>query len=370
MRVVSVCGARPNVVKLAALSHAFEAEPRIEAHIVHTDQHYDDCLSSDLFRELGVPAPDVHLGVGAGTPIVQTAEILRRFDAVLQDLEPQWVVVVGDVTSTLACALGAAQRGIPLAHVEAGLRSFDGRMPEELNRTITDHLSTLLFVTEPSGVDNLRREGIESSRVHLVGNVMIDTLLRERRRAETSDVLVRLGLTASRYVVATVHRPENVDAPETLRPIVDALQALARDCPVAFAVHPRTRSRLESFGAWAPLAALEGIRLVDPLGYHEFLHLEASAAAVITDSGGVQEETAVLGVPCLTIRRSTERPITLERGSNGLVAPTPTAILEAWSAVVRGRWPITNPPDLWDGRAAARITEILVNGATAAVRAG
>lgn len=370
MRVVTVCGARPNVVKVAALARALAAAPGVDARVVHTGQHWDDRLASDLFRAFDLPAPDVQLGVGRATPTRQTAEILGRLDEVLADLAPAWVVVVGDVTSTLAGALAAAQRGIPIAHVEAGLRSFDDRMPEELNRRLTDHMSELLFVTEPSGVENLRREGIDTRRIHLVGNVMIDTLLRERGRAETSDVLARLELEPGRYVVATVHRPENVDESAALRSVVAGLGAIASACPVVFVVHPRTRVRLDGMQASGGPGNRSRLRLVEPLGYHDFIALEASARAVVTDSGGVQEETAVLGVPCMTIRRSTERPVTMEHGTNRLVSPTPRAMREAWRMVEEGRWPINAPPALWDGRAAERIVGVLAAEARAAARAG
>ena len=348
-------------MKVAALVHAFREQSRIESYVVHTGQHYDPRLSSDLFAELGLPPPHVHLHAPADMPARQLTAISDRFDDVIAELRPDRVVVVGDVTSTLACAIAATRRGVPLAHVEAGLRSFDDRMPEERNRRLTDHMSALLFATEPSGVDNLRAEGIDAGRIHLVGNVMIDVLLRERDRAEASDVLARLGLAPSRYVVATLHRPENVDVPEVLSAIVDGLRAIGRVCPVAFVVHPRTRGRLQAAGTAPDPLASDGVRLVDPLGYHDFVRLQAAAAAVVTDSGGVQEETAVLGIPCLTVRRSTERPVTLEHGSNRLVAPT--AMLAAWTEVVTGRWRVTPPPPLWDGRAAERITRVLLASA-------
>jgi UDP-N-acetylglucosamine 2-epimerase (non-hydrolysing) len=363
MRIVTVCGARPNVMKVAALAHAFREEPRIQSYVVHTGQHYDPRLSSDLFAELGLPPPHVHLHAAPDTPVRQLAAISDRFEDVIADLRPDWVVVVGDVTSTLACALAATRRDVSLAHVEAGLRSFDDRMPEERNRRLTDHMSALLFATEPSGVDNLLGEGIDAGRIHLVGNVMIDVLRRERDRAETSDVLASLRLAPARYVVATLHRPENVDVPEILCAIVDGLRAIGRRCPVAFIVHPRTRGRLEAAGIAPDPLASDCVQLVDPLGYRDFVALQADAAAVVTDSGGVQEETAVLGVPCLTVRCSTERPITLEHGSNRLVAPTAATMLAAWTEVEAGRWRVTPPPPLWDGRAAERITRVLLASA-------
>lgn len=365
-RFLFLCGARPNVMKLAALQPAFEQRPNLETCVVHTGQHYDERLAQNLFAELGMRDPDVHLDVGPGALSWQMAEILRRLDPVLAQFDPDRVIVVGDVTSTLAGALAAANRGIPVAHVESGLRSFDSAMPEERNRRLTDHLSDRLFVTEPAGVENLLREGVDPEAIHLVGNVMIDTLERERTRASNSDVRARLGLKDARYLLATLHRPENVDDPRVLREVFDALAEISRDFPVLFPVHPRTRQRLEASSIGDRFRCAPGIRLLDPLGYREFLHLHANAAAVLTDSGGVQEEAAVLRVPCLTLRRSTERPATLEHGSSRLVASNARAIVAAWSAAVRGEWPVRPPPPLWDGHAAFRIADVLLGSASAA----
>ncbi len=357
-------------MKLAALTRAFEPRPNVETCVVHTGQHYDERLAGNLFSELEMKKPDVQLAVGAGAISWQMAEILGRLDSVLVEFAPDRVIVVGDVTSTLAGALAASNRGIPVAHIEAGLRSFDPTMPEERNRMLTDHLSDRLFVTEPAGVDNLRREGVDPARIHLVGNVMIDTLERERVRAADSDVRARLGLADSSYLVATLHRPENVDEPSVLREAVDALAEISHSCPVVFPIHPRTRQRLAASTEGERLRRSRGIQLVDPLGYRDFLHLQAGATAVLTDSGGIQEETAVLGVPCLTVRRSTERPVTLEHGSSRLVPANAGAIVEAWSAVARGEWVVRPPPPLWDGRAALRIADVLLGSAAAAASVG
>lgn len=359
-RLLFICGARPNVVKLAALQHAFARRPNLETWVVHTGQHYDERLAQGLFAELGMTAPEVHLGIGPGSVSWQMGEILRRLDPVLVEFAPDRVIVVGDVTSTLAGAIAAANRGIPVAHVESGLRSFDPSMPEERNRKLTDHLSDRLFVTEPAGVENLLREGIDPESIELVGNVMIDTLERERERAAASDVRARLGLEDSRYLLATLHRPENVDDPRALREALEALTEISHEAPVVFPLHPRTRQRLEASDGCGSLPSTPGLRLLEPLGYRDFLHLHASATAVLTDSGGVQEEAAVLRIPCLTLRRSTERPATLEHGSSHLIPMRARAIVTAWSSAARGEWPVRPPLPLWDGHAADRIADALL----------
>jgi UDP-N-acetylglucosamine 2-epimerase (non-hydrolysing) len=362
-KLLNVCGARPNFMKIAALVRAYAEFPGLESVLVHTGQHYDERMSALFFRELELPEPDVNLEVGSGSHAAQTAEIMRRFEPVLLEQRPDWVVVVGDVNSTIACSLVAAKLGVRVAHVEAGLRSFDREMPEEINRVLTDQLSDLLFVTEPVGVENLRREGVAAQRIHLVGNVMIDTLLRHRERARRSRALVDLQLEAGDYVAVTLHRPSNVDDAATLGEIVAALRRVAQDAAVVFAVHPRTHKRLRETGLLAAFEAGPRLRLIEPLGYLDFLHLMANARAVLTDSGGVQEETTILDVPCLTLRRNTERPITLEQGTNRLVAPERGAILDAWGDVVAARWRRGVTPELWDGKAGARIARILAESA-------
>jgi UDP-N-acetylglucosamine 2-epimerase (non-hydrolysing) len=358
-KLLNICGARPNFMKIAALVRAYAAHPSLASVLVHTGQHYDERMSALFFRELDLPEPDVNLEVGSGSHAQQTAEIMRRFEPVLLEQRPDWVVVVGDVNSTIACSLVAAKLGVRVAHVEAGLRSFDREMPEEINRLLTDQLSDLLFVTERSGVENLRREGIAPERVHLVGNVMIDTLLRHRERARRSRALEELGLDAGSYVVVTLHRPSNVDEAAPLRGIVLALQAISRTAPVVFTAHPRTHKRLGETGLLDLFGAGPRLRLVEPLGYLDFLHLTANARAVLTDSGGVQEETTILDVPCLTLRRNTERPVTLTHGTNRLVAPERDAILAAWADVEANRWRRGATPELWDGKAGERIAAIL-----------
>jgi len=335
---------------------AFRAEPEIEPLLVHTGQHYDEKMSDLFFRQLGIPEPDVNLGVGSGSHAVQTASIMQAFEPVLQQHSPDAVLVVGDVNSAIACGLVAVKLGIKLFHVEAGLRSFDRTMPEEINRILTDAISDLLFCSEKSGVDNLRKEGIPEEKIHLVGNVMIDTLLRHRERAEQSRVLRDLGLADKQYGVVTLHRPSNVDNHAVLQGIFTALLRVSRDLPIVFPIHPRTRERLVASGIQTNGTL---IRLIDPLGYLDFLKLTSSASVVLTDSGGVQEETTILGVPCLTLRENTERPVTVEMGTNQLVGVEPGNILEAYRRLQTRPRSSSEAPPLWDGCAAGRIVRII-----------
>ncbi len=359
MRIINIVGTRPNLMKIAPMMVAYADAPGIEPILVHTGQHYDDNMSDLFFRQLGIPEPDLNLGVGSGSHAVQTAEIMKAFEPVARERDPSAVVVVGDVNSTIACGLVAAKLGIPVAHVEAGLRSFDRTMPEEINRVLTDAISDLLFCTEQSGVENLRREGVAEERIHLVGNLMIDTLLRHRARAAQSPILDDLGLATGRYAVLTLHRPSNVDDPETLGRIWDALEALQRDMPLVFPAHPRTRRQMAELGLSSLIDALENLRVLEPLGYLDFLQLMACARLVLTDSGGIQEETTVLEVPCLTLRENTERPVTVEAGGNQVVGSDPGRILAAYRKIVDGKAGSGETPPLWDGRAAGRIVEVL-----------
>lgn len=361
MKLVTVVGARPNFVKIAPLLWQLQKTPAVTARLVHTGQHYDERMSRLFFEELRIPRPDVNLEVGSGSHAVQTAEVMKRFEPVLLAEKPDAVLVVGDVNSTLACALTAVKLGIRVAHVEAGLRSGDRTMPEEINRILTDALSHWLFVSERSGVANLRGEGIAGERIFFVGNVMIDALLACRERAEQSTILEQLRIKAGDYGVLTLHRPANVDDPVQLRQLFRAIERLQREVPIVFPVHPRTRRALEA----AALPALPNLRLTEPLGYLDFLKLTANARLVLTDSGGIQEETTVLGVPCLTLRENTERPATVEEGTNVLVGLEPGAIV-SWGlqALSAFRWK-GGRPELWDGRAAERIIGHL--GATSGV---
>ncbi len=369
IRLVSVVGARPNFMKIAPILGELKNFPDVEHCLVHSGQHYDELLSGNFFEDLQLPEPDVNLQTGAGSHAVQTAEIMKGMEPVLLAHKPQMVLVVGDVNSTIAAALTAAKLGIAVAHIEAGLRSFDMTMPEEINRKLTDAISALLFVTERSGVENLKREGVPAEKIFLVGNVMIDSLLRYREQAARSPILDRLGVRKNGagcipYAVLTLHRPSNVDDPKTLRGILAAVSALAADLPVFFPVHPRTRKNIESFGLRRYLSQEEGagsfgIVPLDPLGYLDFLSLTDRASIVLTDSGGVQEETTVLGVPCLTLRENTERPATVEQGSNQVVGVDPDRIVAAARFILEKPTQQFQRPPLWDGKAASRIVATL-----------
>ncbi|MEW6251072.1 MAG: UDP-N-acetylglucosamine 2-epimerase (non-hydrolyzing) [Planctomycetota bacterium] len=359
MKIIAVCGARPNFMKIAPLARAFAARPALQLRLVHTGQHYDENMSKSFFDDLHLPRPDVNLEVGSGSHAVQTALIMQRFEPVLEREQPDAVLVVGDVNSTIACALVAVKLQIPTIHVEAGLRSFDRTMPEEINRLLTDAIAELLFVTEPSGVANLRHEGVPESKIHLVGNVMIDTLLAHRELAERSTILDQLGLRQKGFGVVTLHRPSNVDDAGVFAGICTALDEIQRRTPLIFSVHPRTRGNLRQNGLLARLESMANVRLTDPLGYLDFLKLTSTAAIVLTDSGGIQEETTVLGVPCLTLRENTERPITLEQGTNQLVGSQPGRILAGYRRILAGEIK-HRVPDLWDGHTAERIADILL----------
>jgi UDP-N-acetylglucosamine 2-epimerase (non-hydrolysing) len=368
-RLLSVVGARPNFMKVAPIVEELKRHPDVEHCLVHSGQHYDELLSGNFFGDLGLPEPNVNLQVGSGSHAVQTAEIMKRIEPVLLDYKPHIVLVVGDVNSTLATALTAVKLGIPVAHIEAGLRSFDMTMPEEINRKLTDAISDLLFVTEQSGVENLKHEGVAAEKIFLVGNVMIDCLLRHRELASKSPILDQLALRQNGsgcrpYGVLTLHRPSNVDDPKTLQGILSAVSALAAELPVFFPVHPRTRKNIESFGLARYLADATGEHRVgivplDPLGYLDFLSLNDRARIVLTDSGGVQEETTVLGIPCLTLRENTERPATVEQGSNQVVGVDPDRILAAARSLLQKPARASQRPPLWDGKAAPRIVAIL-----------
>jgi len=371
--VCLVGGARPNFVKIAPLLRAIgraqqDGPVRLRPHLVHTGQHYDRGLSEVFFRELDIPEPEVNLGVGSNTQARQTADVMVRFEAYCRERRPDLVVVVGDVNSTVACSLVAAKMGIPLAHVEAGLRSFDRSMPEEINRMVTDRLSDLLFVSEESGVHNLRREGVEEKKIHFVGNVMIDTLLHSLRRLRTQP-LVEPGPFA--YGLVTLHRPSNVDHRPTLARLLSVLGELSEDLPLLFPTHPRTVARLREFGLEGRLTWHEemvmpdgtrGLHAVPPLGYLEFLDLMRRAKVVFTDSGGVQEETTALRVPCITLRENTERPVTVTSGTNVLVGTDEAKIVSAFEEALSGSRRGRMPP-LWDGHAAERIVGVILQDA-------
>ena len=357
-RIVIVAGARPNFMKIAPIMAALRGERSVEPILVHTGQHYDEKLSHVFFDELGIPRPDVNLEVGSGTHAQQTASVMAAFEPVLNERRAHMVLVVGDVNSTIACALVAAKLGLRIAHVEAGLRSFDRTMPEEINRVLTDQISDLLFTTEASAQENLQREGIAVDKIHFCGNVMIDTLLAHRDRARQLDVPVRFGLTPRGYGLLTLHRPSNVDDAAVFERLLGGIATVAREVPLLFPVHPRTRPMLARSAAAAGLVDEGRLRLLDPLGYLEFISLMDSCRVVLTDSGGIQEETTILGVPCLTLRENTERPVTVTHGTNRVVGTNPLKIQEAWRAVSLDGLPSRTPP-LWDGRAANRIVDVL-----------
>jgi UDP-N-acetylglucosamine 2-epimerase (non-hydrolysing) len=362
MRIVSVVGARPNFMKLAPLDRELTKRPDVEHVIVHTGQHYDPEMSAAFFEELWIPAPDHHLAVGSGSHAAQTAAVIARLEPVLVQARPDLVLVYGDVNSTVAAALTAAKLGLRVGHVEAGLRSHDWSMPEEINRVVTDRLSDLLFIPSRDAAGNLEAEGIAAERIHFVGNVMIDSLCWALPQALERDVAARHGLAETEYVVVTLHRPCNVDDPATLRALFEALLRLGRERPVLFPVHPRARARLDA----AALSVASGcdLRLIAPLGYLDMLGLVAGAALVITDSGGLQEETTFLGVPCLTVRPNTERPITCTHGTNRLVPAHRDTLLAAATRALARRSPARPVLERWDGHAAERIVQVVCDGAS------
>ena len=360
--VICVVGARPNFMKMAPILRALAAhQPPIPMLLVHTGQHYDKDMSDKLFEDLRLPRPDINLEVGSASHAVQTAEVMRRFEPTIDAHRPSCVLVVGDVNSTLACTLVAVKKGVPVAHVEAGLRSNDRSMPEEINRLLTDQIADRLYTTERSALDNLLREGIAAERVCFVGNVMIDSLMSNRQHArKAADTLASFGtdpaLLGDRrgYGVVTLHRPSNVDDPDTLRAVLQVLLDVSARLPLVFALHPRTRSNIDRFGLQHMIDPRR-MALLPPQGYLEMLGLMAGAALVLTDSGGLQEETTALGVPCLTLRENTERPITVEQGTNTLVGRDALAITRGVDAILAGNGKQGRVPELWDGRAAERI---------------
>lgn len=366
MRILCVVGARPNFVKIAPILRAFEKErtegARVDVELVHTGQHYDAALSDSFFADLEIRPPDVNLGVGSGSHAEQTARVLTTVEPVLLARRPDLLVVVGDVNSTLACALAASKLLIPVAHVEAGLRSGDRTMPEEINRILTDAISDLCFTTCEEANGHLAREGVAPEKVFFVGNVMIDSLLRHRPHARAPELFGRLSLSPRSYALMTVHRPANVDRLEDARVLLDVLEPLQQRIPVVLPAHPRTRVMLERHGLGDRVARLERLHFVEPLGYSEFLYVMDRARLVLTDSGGVQEETTVLGVPCLTLRDNTERAVTIQEGTNRLTGMRPAAVMEGVEQILRGGPPPTRVPALWDGHAAERIAGVILHG--------
>lgn len=381
IKIISIAGARPNFIKLSSIVEAIKqhneqvkdkatrAGDHIQHIIVHTGQHYDMRMSAAFFQDLRLPEPDINLEVGSGSHAAQTAEIMKRFEQVILEHLPDILLVVGDVNSTVACALVAAKIQYPsgktrqrphIVHVEAGLRSFDRNMPEEINRVLTDALSDLLFVSEESGRVNLLAEGVGEEKIYFVGNVMIDTLYRHIQKASDSTVKQQLGIS-SPYLLVTLHRPSNVDQEQSLQPLIRTLHEVSKQCHVVFPVHPRTQHYLEQFGLWQPLTDNPQITLSEPLGYLDFLCLMKDARAVITDSGGIQEETTALQVPCITLRKNTERPVTVQVGSNYLVGTDSLAILSTLDKILQGRKKCSSIPILWDGKTGDRIIRTICN---------
>jgi UDP-N-acetylglucosamine 2-epimerase (non-hydrolysing) len=360
MKILCVAGARPNFIKIAPLMAQLGRHPELTAQLVHTGQHYDAAMSDSFFAELEMPVPDHFLRVGSGTHAEQTGRVMIEFERVLLQERPDLVMVVGDVNSTLACALVAAKCQVALAHVEAGLRSYDPAMPEEINRKLTDVLADHLYTTCLSAHENLKREGVDEGKMHFVGNVMIDTLRKYEAHARAKDVPASLGLEPGRYALLTLHRPSNVDDPRVLAGILDGIEQVSHHLPVVFPIHPRTRRRLAETGLEARLARVPALRLTDPFGYIQFLGLTLDARLVLTDSGGLQEETTVLGIPCLTLRENTERPVTVTHGTNTVIGCTTERIVSSALAALDAPRQAASPPPLWDGRAAERIVQHLL----------
>lgn len=359
MKILNVVGARPNMMKIAPLVTAIQNHPTAEQILLHTGQHYDQKMSQIFFDELGIPKPDVYLGVGSASHAVQTAKIMVAFEEVLQQHQPDIVVVVGDVNSTVACSLTATKMHIPVAHIEAGLRSGDRAMPEEINRLVVDAISDYLFTTSRGASENLRHEGVPDDKIFFVGNLMIDTLNQQKERAQKLQTPAQFNLEPNNYALLTLHRPSNVDDPQALSSLLDALTQIQRDLPILFPAHPRTRTRIREFGFDEKLAAAPNLRLIEAQGYLNFLDLMMHAKLMLTDSGGIQEETTCLGVPCLTIRENTERPITITAGTNQLVGTNPQKIVAAAQNILQTGGKAGQIPELWDGNTAVRIVDIL-----------
>ncbi len=365
IKVICVVGARPNFTKIAPIMRAFSnSEYGVSAYLVHTGQHYDEAMKQAFFDQLGIPEPDIDLGVGSGSHAVQTAEVMKSFEVVMDEQQPDAILVVGDVNSTIACALVAVKKAVPVIHVESGLRSGDRAMPEEINRILTDQISDLLFLTERSAETNLIREGIDPSRIHFVGNVMIDTLMYNLSRAVSpaTTLTEECGLSSEeipeRFALLTLHRPSNVDCPDTLKMLLETVAKMSEQLPIVFPIHPRTQQRIKEAGLEELISSSRFITM-PPAGYLQLLGLMKGAKVVLTDSGGIQEETTALGVPCLTLRESTERPITVDEGTNTIVGIDPEVILDAFQSIMDGSGKHGRVPEYWDGKAAERIAQVL-----------
>ena len=361
MKIINVVGARPNFMKIAPLMKEFRKREEIEAKLVHTGQHYDKNMSDSFFKDLEIPSPDYNLGVGSGSHAEQTAKIMIEFEKVCLKEKPDLVLVVGDVNSTIACALVAVKLGIKVAHVEAGLRSFDRTMPEEINRMLTDKISDYLFVTEQSGLDNLKREGVDDKNIFFVGNIMIDSLVYNLPRIKKSEVLNKLNLAKKEFILLTMHRPSNVDDKGILMQIMDIISDLQNKIKVVYPAHPRTKERIKRFGLEDDINKMANFIIIEPLEYPDFLNLVMNSKGVLTDSGAVQEETTYLGLPCITLRENTERPITLSVGTNILAGNDKKKILNAVDNILKERWNKGSLPELWDGKTAERVVRFIKN---------
>lgn len=359
MKIVNIVGARPNFIKIAPLLSEMKKVNSFETVLLHTGQHYDYAMSERFFKELEIPEPDFHLNVGSSSHGKQVANIMRHFDDYCENENPDLVMVVGDVNSTVACSLVAAKRGIKVGHVEAGIRSRDRRMPEEINRIITDSVTDFFFPPTEEAVANLLKEGHDSSNIHLVGNIMIDTLRQQQDAIDASDIIEKSGLKANEYALLTLHRPSNVDNAENLKEIVDALLAIQSKIKIVFPVHPRTKKQLIKFGLYDMLEDHPGILILNPLGYHAFGKLVKNARFVLTDSGGIQEETTIYKIPCLTLRENTERMVTVDIGTNELLGSNGNKIIECSNKILNGDWKKGDIPQLWDGKTASRIVGFL-----------
>lgn len=359
MKVVNVVGARPNFMKIAPIHRRMQNSAFFDPILLHTGQHYDEKMSKTFFVELGMPEPDVYLGVGSGTHAEQTAAVMVKVEQFLMAEKPDLLIVVGDVNSTIAASLAAVKLNVPVAHVEAGLRSFDREMPEEINRILTDSISNYLFVTEQAGIDNLKNEGVSDSKVHFVGNCMIDSLVEHLEKAADSSILDELGMQENSYALMTLHRPSNVDNRDVMQGIFKALDKIQSDMPIIFPIHPRTVKMLDTLGLNGEMEKMSNIKLTEPLGYLPFLRLMSRAKLIVTDSGGIQEETTYLKIPCLTLRENTERPSTTTIGSNQLVGMEPDAILAGYTKAMNSYTENSQIPPLWDGLASQRILDTL-----------
>ncbi|HEX7411742.1 MAG TPA: UDP-N-acetylglucosamine 2-epimerase (non-hydrolyzing) [Bacteroidales bacterium] len=359
VKILVIAGARPNFMKIAPIMRAMKASPRLEPILVHTGQHYDVQMSETFFNELQIPTPDISLEVGSDTHARQVARIMERFETVCDEQKPEAILVVGDVNSTMACSIVAAKKDIKIIHVEAGIRSRDRSMPEEINRMVTDAITDILLPPSSDAVENLLAEGHAAGKIHLVGNIMIDTLLSSRALIEKSDILEKLGLKQGGYVSLTLHRPSNVDNIENFRQILAALEVIQREIPIVFPIHPRTRKMITELGLSDYVDSLKNLILSNPLGYFDFGKLISASRFVLTDSGGIQEETTVYGIPCITLRENTERPITVWEGTNELAGCDTQKIVALARDIMDGRWKKGRIPELWDGHAAERIIAVL-----------